>query len=140
MILKRNAIRFLNNSALSFVVNLGLTIFIRELLGAPAEVSFAIALVTVFIMNFFTLRYYVYQGESIPWRGQFAVYTGSAATFRGLEYVGFLLLHTWLGIDYRFVIISILIVSSIVKFFWYKLVFNTRTPDSSRENEWSRNN
>lgn len=131
MILKRNAIRFLNNSALSFVVNLGLTVFIREFLGAPAEVSFAIALVIVFTMNFFTLRYYVYQGEVKPWREQFAIYTGSAATFRGLEYVAFLLLHTWLGIDYRFVIVAILIVSSIVKFFWYRLVFNSQTPDSS---------
>jgi putative flippase GtrA len=135
MTLGRNAIRFLNNSVLSFAVNLGLTMIIRELLKAPAEVAFAIALVAVFVMNFFTLRYYVYQGELKPWIEQFTVYTGSAATFRGLEYVSFLLLHTWLGMDYRLVVIAILIVSSIVKFSWYRLVFETRPADSSKDEE-----
>jgi putative flippase GtrA len=113
-------------SGLSFLVNSGLTIFVHEILGAPTEFAFALALLTVFIMNFYLLRYYVYQGADNPAGQQFLEYASSAISFRGLEYLSFLLLHTWFDYEYKLVLVSILLISSIVKFLWYQYLFESK--------------
>jgi len=129
MSLQRKALRFLQQSALSFIVNFGITIILHEVLGQAPEVAFAVALVIVFSMNFFLLRFYVYQGKEQPMVRQFMGYSGSAISFRGIEYLSFLILHTWLEYDYRLVIISILVVSSLFKFVWYRYLFEFKARD-----------
>jgi putative flippase GtrA len=127
MKLQRKPLRFLQVSGLSFLVNLGMTIFIHEVLGISAEAAFAIALIAVFVMNFYTLRYYVYQGQNRPAGRQFLEYTSSTLGFRGLEYLAFLLFYTWYGYEYRLVLIIVLVCSTIMKFLWYRYIFETRS-------------
>lgn len=114
--------RYVIITGLSFVTNLGLTVFLTEVITFPEEVSYAIALVTVFVMNFLFMRYYIYVSREGSAKRQFMMYTLSAIGFRGLEYISFLMIHTWFGVQYALAIIEIQVCSSIVKFFYYKVV------------------
>jgi len=117
------AVRYAQVSCLSFVVNIGLTIFLHEVCAVPEEIAFAVAIVVVFLMNFTAMRHYIYKGSSGPLGGQFATFAVSSIGFRGTEYLGFLVLHSWLGFDYRVVVVGVTGVSAGVKFLYYKFVF-----------------
>ncbi len=119
----RSAVRFLLASILSFVINIGLTILLHEVWHAPEEMAFAVALAVVHLVNFVTLRFYVYDGQATRAAKQFMIYSGSAIGFRGAEYVAFLVLHSWLRFDYRVVMTGIIMASATLKFFWYWFVF-----------------
>lgn len=114
-------VRYFLVTGLSFITNLGLTVFLTEALTLPEEVSFAIALITVFVMNFLFMRHYIYLSQEGSAIRQFIIYTFSAIGFRGLEYSAFLILHSWLGIQYAVAIIEIQLCSSLFKFFYYKV-------------------
>ena len=86
-------LRYFFVTGLSFITNLSLTVFFTEVLNLPEEVSFAIALITVFVMNFLFMRYYIYLSQEGSATRQFIMYTFSAFGFRGLEYIAFLIFH-----------------------------------------------
>ena len=109
-------------TGLSFVINLGLTVFLTEVIIFPEEASYAVALVTVFLINFFFMRYYIYVSHEGSAKRQFMFYMLSVIGFRGLEYISFLMIHTWLSVQYTLAIIEIHVCSAIVKFFYYKVV------------------
>lgn len=113
--------RYVIITGLSFVINLGLTVLLTEVLTFPEEVSYAVALATVFIMNFFFMRYYIYISLEDSAKRQFMLYALSAIGFRGLEYISFLMIHTWLGVQYAIAVIEIQVFSGLVKFFYYKV-------------------
>jgi putative flippase GtrA len=125
--------RFAQISGLSFAVNIGVTVFLHEHCGATEELAFATALVVVFLMNLFTMRYYIYNGRSGCSATQFTVYLGSAIVFRGSEYIVFLVLHTWLQFDYRLVAVAVTPFSAVLKFFYYRLVFERLATYGKRE-------
>lgn len=120
-------IRYLFVTGLSFVTNFGLTVLLTEVVNLPEELSFAVALMVVFFLNFFLMRHYIYTGCEGSTKRQFIMYAFSAIGFRGTEYVAFLMIHTWLGVQYAVAIIGIQVWSSIVKFFYYGgLVFTKK--------------
>ncbi len=129
-------------SIISFAANVGLTVLLHEVCQAPEEMAFGVALVVVFLVNFFAMRHYIYEGKAGHAVGQFAVYTGSAISFRVTEYLSFLLLHSWLRFDYRLVLVTITSSSAVVKFCYYRLVFegtsNNKRSVMAAEKEQSR--
>lgn len=111
-------------SALSFAVNLGLTVFLHEVVRAPAEAAYAAALVVVFVMNFMISRHMVFRAASGDPVRQGVVFLVSALSFRGVEYLLFLLLHTVLGVWYVAAVIGISVPMTLVKFVFHgKVVF-----------------
>ena len=128
-----SGVRFLMLSVLSLFVNVGLTISLHELCYLPEELAFAMALVVVFTMNFFLLRYYVYDGIGRQAERQFIIYAGSALAFRGTEYVAFLVLHSWLRLDYRLAVVGIAVGSACAKFFYYRFVFEVHSHESRKK-------
>jgi putative flippase GtrA len=124
MAMLRDLWRYIQISCVSFLLNFGLTLVLHERGGVSEEIAFATAVTVVFITNFFALRYYIY-GENLEgfWR-QLLVYSSSALAFRAAEYAGFLVCHTWLGGDYRLVVIGLTVLSSGVKFFYYRVFFD----------------
>jgi putative flippase GtrA len=119
-------VRFGAFGAAGFVLNIAITVTLTEWLGAPEELAFAIALAVVFIFSFVTSRYLIFTGavDGDPKR-QLAKFALSSAAFRGVEYLGFLLLHTVLGLGYLFVIVVVLGASFLTKFFTYSTVVFT---------------
>ena len=127
-ILNAKSFRWGVNTLASLVVNLGLTIGLHEGFAVDPAVAYAIALVTVFLMNFVFFRYYVFiQSEPLPIGSQFMAYTASAIGFRVVEYLSFVLLHTLLGVHYVVTIILVQGLSFVVKFFFYgRLIFRAK--------------
>jgi hypothetical protein len=111
---------------LSFSFNFCLTVLLHEVCRAPAELAFAVALIVVFVMNFFALRYYIYGSSDGRAAKQFAVYAGSALGFRASEYVAFLVLHCALQLDYRLAVVAVTVGMACAKFFYYRGVFEQR--------------
>jgi len=118
--------RFFQFSCVSFVTNFGLTVALHEWGQVPEEAAFAIALAVVFVMNFLFMRWYVYETKAGAIWQQFGLYVCSAVVFRATEYGAFLLWHTWYGSDYRLAVLGISVISSGVKFFYYRLLFGWR--------------
>lgn len=126
--LKARSFRWGVNTVASFVVNLGVTAGLHEVLSVRAEIAYATGLLTVFLMNFAFFRYYVFvQQEPLPIRRQFAAYTASAIGFRVSEYLGFLVFHTLLGVHYIITMFIVQGATFVAKFFFYgNLVFRGR--------------
>lgn len=126
--LETTSFRWGVNTVASFIVNLGVTAGLHEVLSVRAEIAYAAGLLTVFLMNFGFFRYYVFvQPEPMPIRRQFAAYTASAIGFRVSEYLGFLVLHTMLGVHYIITMFVVQGATFVMKFFFYgRLVFRGR--------------
>ena len=118
------AIRFGMITGLSAIVSLGLPILLHELFHIGPKVAVAISQLTVLAMNFVTLRAFVFR-RSGSLRGDIARYGASAAVFRGLEYVSFLLLFELAGLFYVTALVITLAASTIIKFICYRFLFGT---------------
>ncbi len=106
----------------SFTLNLGLTTGLHEVLGVSEEVSFLVALMTVFVTSFVIMRYYVFSDAAGHGGRQLATYVASSVAFRGGEYAAFLAIHSWLGFHYLPTLLGVLFASFILKYFYYGLV------------------
>lgn len=115
--------RYAQASLLSFMVNFGLTVGLHEVAGLPEEAAYAIALLTVFVGNFLTLRHYVYRTVPASIWGHGAKYAAASVSFRCSEYLTFLVVHTWLGLDYRLAVVGISGTSALCKFVFYRWLF-----------------
>jgi putative flippase GtrA len=120
-------LRSLLVSAFCFVLNMGTLITLVESFAVDEELAFATSQIVIFFTSFVLLRYYVYDSRRSGIGGQFAAYAVSALTFRGCEYLAFLVLHTWLGGEYRLCAVGILATSTLVKFLYYRWLFERGT-------------
>ena len=122
------AFRFALLSGLSFLVNFFLTIFLHEELQVREEWAFAVVLALTTVMNFVLLRVFVYPGRHGGVLRQFGAFVASSLGFRVVEWVLFALLHHILGFPYKPVIATTLIMTFLIKFFFYgSVIFSRRS-------------
>ncbi|MEM6855611.1 MAG: GtrA family protein [Planctomycetota bacterium] len=125
----RKLFRYLVNTGLSFVVNLGLTALLHEAFGVREATAYAVALVTVFVMNFLLFRYYVFDGRTEQPGQQLATFAGTSVAFRVSEWFVFRLLHEKLGVYYLLAIILVQGTTFVIKYFVYGgWLFKRKTP------------
>jgi len=117
--------RFAAMSAMSALVTLGLPVFLHEILHVGQKAAVACGQGSVFLLNFALMRMFVFRSGGHSGR-QFLQYAGSAAVFRGLEYVAFLVLLEWAGLFYVTALVITLGMSTAIKFVWYRLLFGGR--------------
>ena len=115
-------LRFGMATGLSATVSLGLPIILHELLHVEQKIAVAISQVSVLLINFVTLRLFVFRGGGSV-RGDLMRYFGSAAVFRGIEYLSFLALFELAGLFYLTALVITLITSTLIKFLWYRFIF-----------------
>ena len=106
-------------SGFSFAANITLTAVLHELIGVGEEVSFAVALATVFAFNFALMRWFVFAGAGRPLLPQFLGFGLSSLAFRGLEFCTFLVLHQVAGIPYLLAATATLTFSFVAKYLFY---------------------
>lgn len=116
---KESFVRFCLVTVLSLVVSFGLTITLHEAFAVAAEIAYALALVTVFVMNFLFMRYYIFRAQQGCIVRQFSLMILASLGFRSAEYGGFLLLHTWAGLHYVAVMFAVQFISFVAKYFFY---------------------
>lgn len=116
--------RFGLASGLSFLITMGLPILLVERASIAPEYAAAAGLITAFLVNFVTLRKFVYQSGG-DWRVQGVRFLVFSAIFRGSEYLIFLILYRLLGVPYVLALGVVLAASFIVKYITYdRLLFN----------------
>lgn len=121
-------IRFGQASALSAVFSLGLPVALVEFVQVDADIAAAIGLATAYLVNFLSLRFYVFRSDS-EIAGQIVFYILSSLMFRIAEYGIFYALHNVLYVHYAAALSLVLLVSMILKYFVLgKFVFKRRKP------------
>ena len=118
-------LRFGMATALSAIVSLGLPVILHEVFQVEQKVAVGISQATVLLMNFLTLRLFVFRGNG-SMRGDLMRYFGSAAVFRGLEYLSFVALFELAGLFYLTALVITLLASTLIKFVWYRFLFGRR--------------
>jgi putative flippase GtrA len=123
----RASVRYLVFSGISFCLNVGITATLREAFGVSPEIAFAVALVTVFVINFIGLRWWVFAGTERALAKQFAAFVLSSLCFRGLEYCAYLVLLRAFDVPYLIAVVATIGVSFVVKYVVYGSWLFSRT-------------
>jgi putative flippase GtrA len=125
-------IRFGLVGAVAFAVSMGLTALLVEVLGLSEELAFGITLVVVLIGGFMANRHLVFEAADANLRRQGTHYALAALTFRALQYLSFLAIHTALGVPYLLAIFIVLSAWFVIKYAYYgKAVFRPAGTESS---------
>jgi putative flippase GtrA len=111
--------RYVLMSGASAIVTLGVPLLLHEVFAVDEEIAVLVALVIAFVVNFLTLRLYVFASESGA-TGQLAKFTLTSAGFRLGEYLFFLLGHNVLEFHYMYTLIATLVISVALKFVVYR--------------------
>ncbi|QTD55877.1 GtrA family protein [Parasphingorhabdus cellanae] len=115
--------KFVIVSATSATITLGIPIFLHEILGVQEKIAVLVAFVVAYLINFLSLRRLVFDSAASV-RDDFVKFALSSLAFRTSEYVLFLVLHEFFGISYILALLAILTTATILKFFWYRRLFD----------------
>ncbi|MGH7628530.1 MAG: GtrA family protein [Gemmatimonadales bacterium] len=115
----RSVVRFAAGGVLSSSVLLGTSALLHEVLGIAEPVAAAGGIGAALIVNFVFLRYYVFRGSVVPPVRQGLMFLSSSGVFRGLEYLGFLVLNLMFKVRYLVALVIVLCVSFTLKFLLY---------------------
>lgn len=114
--------RFGLATGLSAIVSLGLPVMLHELLHVEQKVAVAISQASVLLVNFVTLRMFVFRSSGSV-RDDVFRYAASTVAFRALEYLSFLILFELAGLFYVTALVITLCTSTLIKFIWYRSLF-----------------
>ena len=119
-LLSNSKVRFALVSALSFIVLMSSTWTLHEIIGVSQELAYLSALFLATIMNFLSLRYFVYPGSETGLFTQFSYFLSAVCGFRVAEYLSFSAIQALTDIQYMATIFMISIVSLISKFLFFR--------------------
>jgi putative flippase GtrA len=123
--------RFALGGVLSSGISIGTTALLHEVGSVSPRIAAAVGLALALLVNFVVLRYFVFKGGSPrPLARQLVMFLGSSGVFRALEYVGFLILSSWLKLHYMVAMLATLAVSFVLKFLFYEMWVFRRRSDS----------
>ncbi len=120
--------RYVVVAGISFLWVMGSSAALHELVGLSQQLAVALALVSALGINFTLLRLFVFPGQSTAIGSQLAATAAVSASFRGLEYLGFLLLNGPVGLHYLTATAAALLASSLAKFLIYRNIVFRRAP------------
>jgi putative flippase GtrA len=113
------------STGVSAAITIGLPVFLHELFGIEQRTAVAISQSSALLINFLMIRVFVFRSRRAAPR-DLAYYVGSAAAFRGLEYLCFLALFQLGHLYYLTALVLTLGVSTLIKFVWYRFLFGER--------------
>lgn len=112
-------------SSWSFLLNIGGTVFLHEIVGLTEVFSYALVLLALLSINFLGCRYYVFssdQGQEKGFFKQFSGFLGSSVVFRFSEFLVFWFLVEVLGLYYVVVAVCVAGFFFVVKYVFYNKV------------------
>jgi putative flippase GtrA len=120
---------YLTVSALSFVINIGLTSFLHQVINMKPMWAYGISLIVLLCINFLLMRYWVYRKHLQPGtlQKQFIATGITSIGFRLSEWLFFVGLNEFFRLYYLVAMFIVMCTSFIVKFFVYDtLIFNKK--------------
>jgi putative flippase GtrA len=118
-------LRFAVATGISAVVSVSFPVILHELLHLEQKLAVGISQASVLLLNFLTLRLFVFRANGGGQRVMFR-YLASAFAFRGLEYLSFLLLFELADLFYLTALVITLVAWTGIKFAWYRYLFGDR--------------
>lgn len=122
---RRQLARYGVSAVTSAAVTIGLPVLLHEAGGIEQAKAAAISQTTALLVNFVMIRVFVFRSRRGAPR-DFAHFALSAVAFRGMEYAVFLLLFELGGMYYLLALILTLGASTVLKFIWYRFLFDDR--------------
>jgi putative flippase GtrA len=117
---QKQSIRYFFATILSAVLSFCVPVALHELVNISEEISVAIALVVVLVVNFATVRVLVFRSQAPPLL-QFLKFAASSVLFRFAEYLMFLAAFRLLGLYYVVALFLALAVSFVSKYFFQRV-------------------
>ena len=115
----KQGLRFLGAGLITFPVGIGVSALAHEIIGMPEKVAAAVALSVLLVLGFVLSRRYVFLSNGrIARRAWRFMLVATAA--RGIEYLLFLTLFVFGGINYLLSLVMALGISFVFKFFLYR--------------------
>jgi len=118
-------VRFGMSTGVSATMTIGLPVLLHEVFGIEQRIAVAISQSSALLVNFLMIRVFVFRSKRAAPR-DLAYYAGSAAAFRGLEYLCFLALFELGHFFYLTALVLTLGTSTLIKFVWYRFLFGER--------------
>lgn len=119
-------VRFTVSSGLSAALSFVTPIVLHEIGGLPERLSVGIGFASALTFNFLMLRVFVFRSRN-SLRTDALKYLPINGAFRATEYLAFLVLNLVFSLSYIVSMFLVLSVSSALKFFGYRRIFNTNT-------------
>ena len=125
---------FLLLTGICFFLTVALSWLFHDLFQLREELAVGLMQIVVFLVSFAGCRNLVYRARDGQLSAQFLKFAISSVTFRGLEYLGFLVCHQVFGLQYLLAIVGVKFCAAIGKFFFYGvLVFDSGAVSASSE-------
>lgn len=118
----RQALRFTLSTAISASLSFGLPVLLVEAADFNEQRAVQISFAAAYLVNLFMLRTFVFRSDTI-WHKDVLRYIFVNAGFRLTEYSAFTLLFATAEIQYMAALLIVLVISTLVKFFAYRLIF-----------------
>ena len=118
-IVAKQGLRFLGAGLITFPVGIGVSALAHEILGMPEKVAAATALTVLLVLGFLLSRRYVFLSNGRIARQAWRFLLVAAAA-RGTEYVLFLAVYVFGGVNYLLSLIIALGISFGFKFILYR--------------------
>ena len=112
--------------------NLAVAALLHEVFGVIVEVAAACGFIVVLLVGFAMCRYVVFDAMGDNAARQFTAFAVSSVFFRGIEYAAFVALYRYADVQYVVSMVSVVGVSFIVKFAYYKRVVFAGTKGEER--------
>jgi len=125
-------LRFVGAGVVSYLLGAGLSWLLKEFFNLPSEAAVAISLCVMLVTNYALNRIFVFRAGSGTTGGflRFAVTSGA---MRGVEYLIFLGLLHYAGLNYLVAFSGALVISNVAKFLLYRTVVFGSTRESAKE-------
>jgi putative flippase GtrA len=125
-------LRFVGAGVVSYLLGAGLSYLLKEIFSLPSEAAVAISLCVMLVTNYALNRIFVFRAGGGTTGGflRFAVTSGA---MRGVEYLIFLGLLRYAGLNYLVAFSGALVISNVAKFLLYRTVVFGATRESAKE-------
>lgn len=106
-------------SMASAAITFGVPILLHEIFGLDEDISVAFGPATAFLVNFLTVRIYVFRSTGKP-AHELAQFAASSVVFRLSEYAAFWFIHNYFEVFYLLALAVVIVVSMALKFLFYR--------------------
>lgn len=124
-------LRFLIAGLPAAVLAVPLNVFLVEKLDLSKPVSYAVALCTQIVINFFICRSYVFGDTGAPLWLVFSRFFFAIGLIRLLDWLAYLILLPYFGRWYVLLQLGNLVIFSVLKFFLARLALESPAPRKS---------
>lgn len=125
-------IRFGLGGVVSINVALGTAALLHQVAGMPERPAGGCGFAAALVVNFFTLRFFVFPSRDQSMAKQAVGYLATTGVVRLLEFSVFFVVNKYLGIPYLIAMTTVLGTSFLVKFVVYRALFGNR-PDGTTD-------